>query len=154
MSLCDRIEVDVETNVRAEKFHELFSSSTLPQVSCMSPAKIQAVHLLKGEWGKPGSTISWNFCMDGAPMVAKEVIEDIDNTELSTTFKVIEGDLMEAYKSFKVIVQATPKGHGSVVHWTLIFEKLNENIPAPTAFLDKTVDFTKDINAHMTQAKA
>jgi hypothetical protein len=66
---------------------------------------------------------------------------------------VIEGDLKEAYKSFKVIVQATPKGHGSVVHWTLIFEKLNENIPAPTAFLDNAVDFTKDINAHMTQAK-
>jgi len=92
--------------------------------------------------------------LDGAPKVAKEVIEDIDNTKLSTTFKVIEGDLMEAYKSFKVIVQATPKGHGSVVHWTLIFEKLNENIPAPTAFLDNAVDFTKDINAHMTQAKA
>ncbi|KAI5558418.1 hypothetical protein BDE02_17G040500 [Populus trichocarpa] len=154
MSLCDRMEVDVETNVRAEKFHDIFSSSTLPQVSCMSPAKVQAIHLLEGEWGKPGCTICWNFCIDGAPKVAKEVIEDIDNTKLSTTFKVIEGDLMEAYKSFKVIVQATPKGHGSVVHWTLIFEKLNENIPAPTAFLDNAVDFTKDINAHMTQAKA
>jgi hypothetical protein len=57
------MEVDVETNVRAEKFHDIFSSSTLPQVSCMSPAKVQAIHLLEGEWGKPGCTICWNFCI-------------------------------------------------------------------------------------------
>jgi len=91
--------------------------------------------------------------LDGAPTAAK-VMEDIDNTKLSTTFNVIEGDLMGAYKSFKAIVQATPKGHGSVVRWTMIYEKLSENIPAPTAFVDFAVDLTKDINAHMTQAQA
>jgi len=29
----------------------------------MSPAKVQAIHLLEGEWGKPGCTICWNFCI-------------------------------------------------------------------------------------------
>ncbi|CAK7350265.1 unnamed protein product [Dovyalis caffra] len=152
MSLCGRIEVAVETNIPAEKLHELLSSS-LPQLSCMSPAKIQAVHLLKGEWGKAGSTICWNYTFEGASTIAKEVIEDIDNMKLSTTFKVIEGDLMEAYKSFKIIHQATPKGEGSVVHWKLIYEKENENIPAPTALLDYLADFTKDMNAYLTQGQ-
>ncbi|KAI5558417.1 hypothetical protein POPTR_017G051100v4 [Populus trichocarpa] len=153
MSLSSRMEVAVETSVPAEKFHDIFSTSTITQLSSMSPAKVQAIHLLKGEWEKPGCTISWNFYIDGAPTAAK-VMEDIDNTKLSTTFNVIEGDLMGAYKSFKAIVQATPKGHGSVVRWTMIYEKLSENIPAPTAFVDFAVDLTKDINAHMTQAQA
>ncbi|CAK7350264.1 unnamed protein product [Dovyalis caffra] len=94
MSLCGRIEVAVETNLPAEKLHDLLSSS-LPQLSCITPAKIQAVHLLK----------------EGASKITKEVIDDIDSTKLSITSKEIEGDLMEAYKSFKIIHQATPKGY-------------------------------------------
>ena len=61
MSLSCRMEVDVETSVPAEKFHDIFSTSTITQLSSMSPAKVQAVHLLKGEWEKPGCTVSWNF---------------------------------------------------------------------------------------------
>ncbi|KAF3947509.1 hypothetical protein CMV_026367 [Castanea mollissima] len=82
----------------------------------------------------------------------KEVLITIDDKNRSVTLKVIEGLLMESYKSFKFIVQATPKDEGSLVHWTLIHEKLNVNVPDPNTMLQFAIDQTKDVDAHLTQA--
>ncbi|MBA0613809.1 hypothetical protein Godav_014173 [Gossypium davidsonii] len=48
----------------------------------------------------------------------KEVVEAVEHDKNLVTFKVIEGDLMEEYKSFVVRIQVSPKseGSGSVVH--------------------------------------
>ncbi|MBA0634523.1 hypothetical protein Godav_022140, partial [Gossypium davidsonii] len=50
---------------------------------------------------------------------AKEVVEAVDPDKNLVTFRVIEGDLMEEYKSFVITIQVSPKseGSGSVVHW-------------------------------------
>ena len=58
---------------------------------------------------------------------------------------------MELYKSFKFIVQATPKGEGSLVRWTLVYEKLNVDVPDPNLMLQFAIDLTKDIDAHLTK---
>ena len=41
---------------------------------------------------------------DGKDQVVKEVVESIDEENKAITFKVIEGDLLKEYKSFKGIV--------------------------------------------------
>ncbi|CAK7326752.1 unnamed protein product [Dovyalis caffra] len=91
--------------------------------------------------------------VEGVSKIAKEVIEAIDDVKLSTTFKVIEGDITTEYKNFILIVQATPKGDGScVVNWTLEYEKLNENIPDPHTLLEFCIQCSKDIeDHHLTQ---
>ncbi|EEF28117.1 Major latex protein, putative [Ricinus communis] len=115
----------------------------------MSPDKIQKCDLHEGEWGKHGTIICWNYTHDGEAKVAKELIEKIDDENFSTTFKVIEGDLLKDYNSFWIIVKASPKeGGGSLVHWTLEYEKKHEGIPDPHSLLDFCVHTSKDICAH------
>lgn len=67
---------------------------------------------------------------------------------------MIEGHLLEKYKNFVVVVQATPKGQGSLVHWTLHYEKLQEKIPEPQGIVELALAMTKDIDAHLTGQKA
>jgi hypothetical protein len=88
--------------------------------------------------------------VDGEAKVAKEKIVAIDDTKKSITFKVIEGDLLKEYKSFEIVVQATPKGEGSLVHWTMEYEKLKDDIPEPNSLLQFAIDLSKDIDAHLT----
>ncbi|KAF2316805.1 hypothetical protein GH714_042146 [Hevea brasiliensis] len=152
MALLGKLEADVEVNAPADQFHDVFSCRP-HHVSIMSPEKIQGCELHEGEWGKEGTVVCWNYFHDGSPKIAKEIIEAIDDVNFSTTFKVVEGDLLKDYKSFKLIVQATPKEKGSLVHWTLEYEKINENTPDPNTLLEFVVHCSKDIAAHLTQAQ-
>ena len=86
---------------------------------------------------------------EGKKCVAKELVESVDKENNKLTFKVIEGDVMEDYKSFKLIIQANPQENGSVVHWTLEYEKLKDNTPDPHAVLQLLTDVTKEIGAHL-----
>ncbi|XP_043808375.1 MLP-like protein 28 [Manihot esculenta] len=122
---------------RENQFHDVFSSRPY-LIPNMSPHKILGVDLLEGEW-------------DGSVTVAKDLIETIDNVHLLTVFKVIEGDVLKEYKSFKLTVQATPKGEGSVVRWTLEYEKIHENIRDPYSLLEFIVQFSKDVSAHLVK---
>ncbi|OWM86180.1 MLP-like protein 31 [Punica granatum] len=145
-----RMEIDVGIRSPPDKFHDVFSCRP-HHISNVTPAKIQGVKLHEGNWGKVGSILCWDYVHDGEAKVAKEIIEAIDDEKNSTTFRVTEGDLMKLYKNFILIVQATPKegGTGSVVHWTLEYEKLSEETPEPYSLLEFCVHVTKDIDAHL-----
>ncbi|KAK8363567.1 hypothetical protein V6Z12_A03G170500 [Gossypium hirsutum] len=68
---------------------------------------------------------------------AKEVVEAVDPDKNLITFRVIEGDLMEEYKSFVAMILVSPKSEdsGSIVHWTLEYEKLHDGIAHPETLL-------------------
>ena len=89
---------------------------------------------------------------DGNSHVAKEIVEAIDEENKSVTFKVIEGDLLKEYKSFRIVVQALPKGEDTWVHWTLVYEKLNKDIPPPIKILGFVVHVSEDLDDHLVQA--
>ena len=89
--------------------------------------------------------------VDGVPETAKEIIEVIDDDKYLTTYKVIEGHLLERFKSFVITIQATPKGadgEGCIVHWTLEYEKLNADIEDPHTLLDLATAVTKHLEDH------
>ncbi|MBA0798822.1 hypothetical protein Gohar_009378 [Gossypium harknessii] len=69
-------------------------------------------------------------CLDGKAKKVKEVVEAVEHDKNLVTFKVIEGDLMEEYKSFVATILVSPKseGSGSVVHWTLEYDKIHDEI--------------------------
>ncbi|OAY29253.1 MLP-like protein 43 [Manihot esculenta] len=152
MTLFGKLEADVEVAAPADQFHDVFSCRP-HHVSIMTPEKIHGVDLHDGDWGKEGTVICWKYFHDGSPKIAKEIIEAIDDVNLSTTFKVVEGDLLNDYKNFKLIVQATPKENGSLVHWTLEYEKIHENTQDPHSLLEFVVHCSKDISAHLIQVQ-
>lgn len=83
--------------------------------------------------------------------MAKEIIEAIDEEKKSVTFKVVDGDLMELYKTFKLTVHVDTNGEDNLVTWTLEYEKLNRDVPDPHTLMDFCLKVTKDIEAHHLQ---
>ncbi|KAI3413048.1 uncharacterized protein J3R85_016618 [Psidium guajava] len=155
MTIHGKMGIDFEIKAPANKFHDLISCRP-HHISNMSAEKIQGVEMHDGDWGKAGSVICWSYTHDGEAKVAKEVIEAIDNEKNSTTFRVIEGDVMKLYKNFVFVVQATSReGGGSIIHLTLEYEKLSEEVTEPYSLLQFVVHLSKDIDLHlMEQAQA
>ncbi|GMN44075.1 hypothetical protein TIFTF001_013274 [Ficus carica] len=124
--LCGKLETDVEIKASAEKFHSIFRHKP-HHISNVASHKIQGVDLHEGEWGTVGSIVCWNYFHDGKPRVARDRVEAIDEEKNLITFRVLEGDLREHFKSFVITIQANPKvgGEGCTVHWILEYEKLH-----------------------------
>ncbi|XP_048428966.1 MLP-like protein 31 isoform X2 [Pyrus x bretschneideri] len=95
---CGKVEADVEIKASAAKFHEMFTHKP-HHISNASNRNIQGCDLHEGDWGTVGSVVYWNYFHDGKAKVAKDLVEAIDAENNMITFKVIEGDLLEHYKS-------------------------------------------------------
>ncbi|KAL8463656.1 hypothetical protein ACS0TY_033567 [Phlomoides rotata] len=100
-------------------FHEIFRERP-HHLSSMSPAHVQNCDLHHGQWGTVGSIVYFSYFHDGKDRVAKEIIEAIDEENKSVTYKVVEGDLLEVYKTFKIIVHVDTN---NLVTWTMEYEK-------------------------------
>ena len=122
-------------------FHELFSSRP-HHVENITPANLH-----EGEFGV-GSVVIWNYSIDGKASIAKEEIVTIDEEDKSVTFKVVEGHLLEEFKSVVFRVHVDTKGEDNSVTWTIDYEKLNESVKDPTSYLDFFLSVTRDIEAH------
>ncbi|XP_038893137.1 MLP-like protein 31 [Benincasa hispida] len=148
--LYGKLEADFEIKTPASKFHEMLHKKP-HHLNNASGDKVQGCELHEGEWGKVGSIIYWNYFHEGKAKVAKTVIEAVDEEKNLIAFKTIEGDILEQYKTFDFKMQATPKGKGSVVHWTLLYEKRHENIPHSYSSLEFAAELSRDIDAHLME---
>ena len=88
---------------------------------------------------------------DGKDQVAKDVVEAIDKENKTITYRVVEGDLLKEYKSFKFIIQSILKGEATWVCWTLEYEKLNKNIPHPIKLLEIIIHLNEELDDHLVQ---
>ncbi|KAG5532167.1 hypothetical protein RHGRI_026701 [Rhododendron griersonianum] len=147
MGLTGKMVRDVEIKSDGDVFHEIFRYRP-HHISTMSPGNIQNVDLHEGDWGTVSSVIFWNYTHDGKEKTAKEVIEAIDEEKKLVTFKVVEGDLLQLYKTFIITVHVDTKGENNLVTWTLEYEKLNGDVEDPTTFMDLCIVVTKDIETH------
>ncbi|KAL5763262.1 hypothetical protein ACOSP7_019526 [Xanthoceras sorbifolium] len=67
---------------------------------------------------------------------------------------VLEGDLMKHFKSYKVIIHVVPKSsEGSLVRWIWEYEKLQEDGPTPSKYVDAVTKLTKNIDANLLKAE-
>jgi len=89
----------------------------------------------------------------GRNCVAKEVIEGIDRENHKIRFKVIEGDLLENYKSFKFIMNFIPKEKGSVTNLVLEYGKQKDVILDPHTMIQLVNEVIKKVGAHLTQVQ-
>ncbi|MGK4301904.1 hypothetical protein, partial [Klebsiella pneumoniae] len=79
------------------------------QIPNICPEIIKSIELQEGEWGSEGCTQTWSYVHGGKSCVAKAVVESIDRENKKMTFKLIDGELMGHYKSFKIAFHVTPK---------------------------------------------
>ncbi|KAL3501902.1 hypothetical protein ACH5RR_036351 [Cinchona calisaya] len=128
-------------------FHDIISRRP-HHLTNMSPVKVKGFTLINGGLGTVGSVICWNYTHEGKEKIGKQIIEDVDEVKQSVRFKMIEGDLMELYKSFIITYHVDKEGDYNLVTWTLEYEKLNENTPHPGTLLDFFLHMVEDIEAH------
>ena len=89
---------------------------------------------------------------DGKDYVAKEVVEAINEENKTITYRVIEGDVLQEYKSIKFIIQSIPKGEATWINFTFEYEKLNKNIPHPIKLLELAMHISDELDDHLVQA--
>ncbi|XP_010552705.1 PREDICTED: MLP-like protein 34 [Tarenaya hassleriana] len=149
-----KVETEVEIKASAEKFHHMFAGRP-HHVSNATPHNIQSCDLHEGEWGKVGSIIFWKYVHDGQERVAKDVIEAVDPDKNMIRFRVIDGDVLKEYKTFLMTIHVTPKegGEGSVVHWLLEYEKLDDKVAHPETLVQLCAEISKDIDKHLLSEK-
>ncbi|KAL0701412.1 hypothetical protein Bca4012_057534 [Brassica carinata] len=141
-SLVGIIETTVDVKSSPEKLHDMLvgKKHDMPNAS---PSFIQGCELHEGKIGQVGSIVTWNY-FHGKGSSQKYP----ENNR--ATYKVLEGDLMNEYKSFLVTFQVTPKEGepGSVLHWHFEYEKINEEVAHPETLLQFAVEVSKEIDSH------
>ncbi|KAK4433006.1 MLP-like protein 28 [Sesamum alatum] len=147
MGLTGKLVAATEFKAGGDVFHELFGHKP-HHVSTTSPDKVQGCDLHEGEFGQVGSIICWKYTHDGKEKIAKQHIQTIDEEKKLIEFKMLEGDLMEEYKTFLITLHIETKGDIDLVTWTLEYEMLNEDVEHPISLLSFFIDLTKDIETH------
>ncbi|KAI3989619.1 hypothetical protein MKX01_036228 [Papaver californicum] len=83
-------------------------------------------------------------------MSAKEETTHNDETR-TLRHRVCEGEVMKDYKKFDSIIEVNPKqnGHGSIVTWSIEYERMKEDSPTPFAYLEFFHQNLVDVNSHI-----
>lgn len=76
------------------------------------------------------------------------MIESIDEEKRLLVVKVVEGDLMEEYKTFIITCHVETNAGIDLVTWTLEYEMLNEDVGHPIQLLSYFIDVTKHLETH------
>ncbi|KAH0681799.1 hypothetical protein KY289_019551 [Solanum tuberosum] len=145
--LTRKLVSEIEIKSDGDVFHEIFRYRP-HHISSMCPDKIQNVDIHEGEWGTVGSVIFWNFTLDGKEKVSKHIVEAIDEEKKLVKYKVIEGDILEEYKSCSFTVHVECKGENNLVTWIIEYEKKNANVPDPHTYMELLLNMSKDIETH------
>lgn len=84
-------------------------------------------------------------------MSAKLRIEEINDEKKSISYKFIEGDALQLYKSFmaKLEVKKEEGGGNNIVKWTFEFEKAHEGVPNPDHYGDLASLICKGLDAYL-----
>ncbi|ONI30553.1 hypothetical protein PRUPE_1G258100 [Prunus persica] len=144
-----KLEVEIEVKSPSQKFWEGLRDSTTIFPKAF-PHDYKSIDVLEGD-GKAVGSVRLITYSEGSPIVkvSKETIDAVDEANKSVAYKVIDGDLLKYYKSFKCILTVTPKGDGSLVKWSSVFEKAHEQIPDPSLIKDFAVQNFQELDAYV-----
>ncbi|KAG4205507.1 hypothetical protein ERO13_A04G109408v2 [Gossypium hirsutum] len=139
MDQIKRMECQVEIKSSADKFFEAYQTKAqlMPK---MANQVVRDEKLVEGsDWDSEGSVRQWFF-------VAGDNVDDKDWTIL---YKLVEGEIMKAFKSWKSIFNVMLTGEGSLVKWTTEFEKQNDDVPDPVRYGEFLTTWTKNVDTYL-----
>ncbi|KAI3891977.1 hypothetical protein MKX03_001031 [Papaver bracteatum] len=122
--LVGKLVAESEVNCSADKYYEMFKQHE--GIPPAIPHIYTGVNVIEGD----GTTSE-----SKNEFVHTKITYD-DETRM-IRYDVIEGQAMEKYRKFSAILMAKPKdnGYGSIVSWTIEYEKINEDSPVPFHYL-------------------
>uniref|UniRef100_UPI00373FE479 Pathogenesis related 10-10 C155S mutant n=1 Tax=Papaver somniferum TaxID=3469 RepID=UPI00373FE479 len=149
--LVGKLVTQLEVNCDADIFYKIVKHHE--EVPNVIPHFFTGVQVTKGDGLVSGCIKEWNYVLEGKAMTAVEETTHADETR-TLTHHITEGDAMKDYKKFDVIVETNPKpnGHGSVVTYSIVYEKINEDSPAPFDYLKFFHQNIVDMSAHISSS--
>ncbi|KAM4119705.1 hypothetical protein ACJW30_03G079700 [Castanea mollissima] len=141
MALTSKLESELEFKSSADKVYSIVSSQNYHVANASDT--VHEVDIHEGYWQTTGSVKLWKYTVGKV---------EIDEANKKVTLTALEGHCLDLYRTYKVIFQIVPKSEGGSVKVTIEYEKLNENVPPPTKYIDFIVNLFKDIDAHALKA--
>ncbi|KAL7609051.1 hypothetical protein Lser_V15G11078 [Lactuca serriola] len=148
MATTGKIVREVEVKSHRHQVHGIYKNNH-SDLAAIAPDKVEACHLVSGQWDAPGSVIQWNFYHDGKVETAKVIIVEVDDESHKIVYKVIEGPVLEFYNPVILTFSTEDKGDKKLVIWTMEFEKVNASLPDPTHYLDLLCAVVEDVDGHL-----
>ncbi|KAL4586713.1 hypothetical protein LXL04_011355 [Taraxacum kok-saghyz] len=89
MALIGKLSGCVEISADGHIFHELIRHKP-HEVTSILPDKIHGCDLVEGQRGDVGSTVCWDFTLEGEKRTSKMIIEAVDEEKHMIVFKLIK----------------------------------------------------------------
>ncbi|KAJ0965423.1 hypothetical protein J5N97_026561 [Dioscorea zingiberensis] len=147
--MASKFEVDEMVKSSADKFWGAIKESTelFPKIF---PEQYKSVEIVEGDGQSVGSVRLIKF-NEGMPIVkfSKEKIEVKDEAKKLVTYSVLEGDILSFYKTFRATLQVVPKEDGSLVKWSVEYDKVSEEVPEPDLIKDTAFKTFRDLDQYL-----
>ncbi|MBA0572503.1 hypothetical protein Golob_002839 [Gossypium lobatum] len=128
MDQIKRMECQVKIKSSADKFFEAYQTKAqlMPKLANQVDRDVK---LVEGSgWDSEGS---------------------VDDKDRTIVYKLVEGEIMKAFKSWKSIFNVMPMREGSSVKWTTEFEKQNDDVPDPVRYGEFLTTWTKNVDTYL-----
>ncbi|XP_012460638.1 kirola [Gossypium raimondii] len=149
MAQIKRMECQLEIKSSADKFFDAYKTKAqlMPK---MANQVVRDVKLVEGSgWDSEGSVRQWYFVAAGKLETCKEMMEKVNDKDRTIVYKLVEGEIMKAFKSWNSILNVMPMGEGSLVKWTMEFEKQNDDVPDPVKYGEFLTTWAKNVDTYL-----
>ncbi|RZC58189.1 hypothetical protein C5167_005494 [Papaver somniferum] len=152
MAQLHKLGFEAETKCSADKYFGMFSYN-VTQLPKFVPSMFKSVEITEGDGTSIGSSRLWKYTIEGPEMALKDRLTSFNKEKRSMAYEFTEGEIMNYYKTLNVKLDVVPKqcatGNGSFVKWSLEFEKVNADIPDPTAYMDALQLVTNELSSRL-----
>ncbi|KAI3835515.1 hypothetical protein MKX03_000985 [Papaver bracteatum] len=152
MAQLHKLVFETEIKCSADKYFGLFSHNAT-QLPGLFPKIFKSVEVIEGEGTSVGSIRLSKYVLGEKETTSKDRVIAFDQEKRSITNEIMEGEIMNYYKALSAKLDVVPKqcaaGNESFIKWSLEFEKVNNNIPDPTAYIDALKLVTKELNSQV-----
>ncbi|KAL5726270.1 hypothetical protein ACHQM5_009325 [Ranunculus cassubicifolius] len=138
-----------EIKCSPHKFYEHVKYS-LHHLHTIFPEGYTDGRILEGDGESVGSLRQWKYILpanEEHTVKARTTKQDDENMVIALFAE--DGDVHNHYQHFTAVVQVFPKDEGSMVKWTVEFEKHHDEIPDPHLFLELFDKITEKVDAHV-----
>jgi len=149
--MAQAVTLELDLKVPAQKFWGTIrdSASVFPKIM---PAQFKSIEVIEGDGKSVGSTRHIKYG-EGLKMLthATERIDAMDETNMTVTYSVIEGDIMSIYKVFRPTLKVIPGADANScrVSWRVEFEPVGNEIPPADPIKEAAINMFKAIEGYL-----
>ncbi|KAL2499499.1 MLP-like protein [Abeliophyllum distichum] len=142
--MSQKLEATTEILSSADKFYGFFRNS-MSDLANIFPAGFKSVQVIEGVEGSVGAVLFYSIVVGAISQSVKLRTEAINDAERSVTYKALEGDVLQLYKSYQFTLTVS---NGSV-KWTIEYEKALPLVPPPEIYMAFAFATTKAVDAYL-----